>query len=352
MRLLFVSPCVEDEFFGGVQLTARLAIKGLAERQDAADMKVLCYGPRCGCTARSSSRLCSRSKAQAAWNAAKVRGWGQKLVFWHLDLLKLLPFIGRGSRPTYLFLHGIECWRPLDGFTRRLVDSVDMFLTNSEFTWRRFTEMNPRWKSSAHRTIQLGLGLPEHRIDPPGAVPAAIIIARMNAAEAYKGHRELIEAWPLVVERAPEAELWIVGGGDAAGDLQSLAAAGPAARHIRFFGVLPEQTKENLLRQSRCLVLPSLGEGFGLVYLEAMRLGRPCLSSIHDAGSEVIGHPESGIAVEPRDPRALAAAVVELLNTDSRWQQWSSNARQRYEAKFTAAHFEKRLAGAVLEGEA
>jgi glycosyltransferase involved in cell wall biosynthesis len=116
--------------------------------------------------------------------------------------------------------------------------------------------------------------------------------------------------------------------------------------------VVSEAEKQRLLRQSRCLVLPSRGEGFGLVYLEAMRLGRPCLSSIHDAGQEVIAPPQSGLAVEPGNARALAEAVAELLSADCNWQQWSSNAKRRYEAEFTAAHFQRRLADAVLEADA
>jgi phosphatidylinositol alpha-1,6-mannosyltransferase len=356
MRLLFVSPCVDEEFYGGVQFTARLAFEGLTERCDSGQCKVLCYGTGCGLSSErrghsvdAGNRFCSHSKPGAVFNALHVRGWAQHLIFWHLDLLKLLPFVGTGGRRKYLFLHGIECWRPLDGFTRRLVDRIDVFLTNSEFTWNRFVEFNPRWKNAPHHTIRLGAGTPDRRSEEPGRIPAAVIIGRMNSSESYKGHRELIEAWPMVLKSLSDAELWIVGGGDAAGDLKNLAAGGAAAGQIRFFGAVSEEKKQDLLRLSRCLVLPSRGEGFGLVYLEAMRLGRPCLSSVHDAGQEVIFPPESGLATDPGNQTALADAVVQLLGSGCRWQSWSSNAKRRYEAEFTAAHFQRRLADAVIE---
>jgi phosphatidyl-myo-inositol dimannoside synthase len=349
MRCLFVSPCVDEKLYGGVQLTARLALEGLTRRRGFGEVRILCYGPGCGHSQGLGNRSCSGSKAGAAFDALKVRGWAGRIIFWHLHLLKLLPFIGNGGQRKYLFLHGAECWLPMDGLTRRLMDRIDMFLTNSEFTWNRFAEIHPRWQNAPHRTVRLGVGVPELGVEPPDRIPAAVIIGRMSASEDYKGHRELIAAWPLVLERVPDAELWIVGDGNAADNLKRLASAGAASRQIRFFGSVSEEEKQRLLRQSRCLVLPSRGEGFGLVYLEAMRLGRPCLSSVHDAGREVIAPPETGLAVEPGNASLLAEAVAALLNADCRWQQWSANAKRRYEAEFTAAHFQQRLADALLE---
>jgi phosphatidylinositol alpha-1,6-mannosyltransferase len=95
------------------------------------------------------------------------------------------------------------------------------------------------------------------------------------------------------------------------------------------------------------MVLPSRGEGFGLVYAEAMRLGRPCLVSTLDAGQEVVAPPRFGLAVDPADREALAEAVSRLLTHGPAWQQWSHLARQRYAAEFTAPHFRRRLVEAL-----
>jgi phosphatidylinositol alpha-1,6-mannosyltransferase len=348
MRLLFVSPCTDEEHYGGVQLTARLALDGLQGNGQLAEVKVLCYGTRCARRQEYPGRACSGSKGGAAVDALKLRDWADRIVFWHVDLLKLLPFLGMDGRAKYLFLHGIECWRPMTSLTARLMDRIDMFLTNSEFTWDRFIGINPRWKNAAHCVTRLGVGMPESSSTSPGQTPAAVMIGRMDAGEGYKGHRELIEAWPRVLDHIPDAELWIVGGGDGAGELNTLASSGAAARHIRFTGVISDEEKQNLLRQSRCMALPSRGEGFGLVYLEAMRLGRPCLASVHDAGREVVCPPRAGFAVEPRDSESLAAALVRLLTAGPEWEGLSASARERYESCFTAAHFQARLRDALL----
>jgi phosphatidylinositol alpha-1,6-mannosyltransferase len=235
---------------------------------------------------------------------------------------------------------------------QNLLAYVDTFLTNSQFTWARFLENNPRWRASEHRTVALGLDCPEPNIPAPAKVPAAIILGRMYRSEGYKGHRELIEAWPAVLRAMSEAELWIVGGGDAADDLKGLAVKLGVERQVRFFGAVEEGEKQSLLRSARCLVLPSRGEGFGLAYLEAMRFGRPCLTSTKDAGQEVVNPPDAGLAVDPSDGPGLAESVLRLLSPGPEWQNWSARARSRYESAYTAAHFQERLLQVLLKRDA
>jgi phosphatidylinositol alpha-1,6-mannosyltransferase len=352
MKLAFLSPCYSGPHYGGVQLTARLALEGLCGGTDF--VRFLCYGPDCAHAegsglpgADASIRVCSRTKAGAALEALKNRAWPDQLLFWHADMLKLLPLIGARGRRNFLFLHGIECWRKMGGALARGLDEVDFFLSNSDFTWQRFIQANPRWAGKRHATVALGVGVPEQRTVAPSTTPAAIMIGRMSKGEGYKGHEEVIRVWPRVSRSVPGAELWIVGGGDAADELVLVAAASEAADRIRFFGVVSEAEKDRLLGESRCLVLPSRGEGFGLVYLEAMRLGRPCLASVHDAGREVVAPPHAGLAANAEDPDELADAVGRLLAPGAEWDRWSQSARERYESAFTAAHFQMRLREAI-----
>ena len=118
--------------------------------------------------------------------------------------------------------------------------------------------------------------------------------------------------------------------------------------HVRFLGRVSEADKQDLLRRCRCLAMPSRGEGFGLVYLEAMRLGRPCLVSNCDAGGEVVRPPEAGLAVDPADGDALANALVRLLGAGDEWQRWSAAGRRLYETYFTAQHYQERLVRTLL----
>jgi phosphatidylinositol alpha-1,6-mannosyltransferase len=290
---------------------------------------------------------CARTQFQAAVRAVALRSSPGDVVVWHLGMLKLLPLMGRRRRTIFQFLHGVECWRTLDPVTRRLAGSVDCFLTNSSFTWNRFIEHNPFLSGSRHRVVSLGLGEVEPSLPAPSPVPAALIMGRMQRGEGYKGHEELIRAWPLVRQHVPSAELWIAGGGSLEPELKQIANDVGQGGSIRFFGVISDQEKLRLLRDCRCLALPSKGEGFGLVYLEAMRLGRPCLTGTTDAGREVVNPPVAGLAADPGDAAPLSDALVRLLTAGPEWDRWSANAKALYESRFTAAHFEERLLQAL-----
>jgi phosphatidylinositol alpha-1,6-mannosyltransferase len=175
------------------------------------------------------------------------------------------------------------------------------------------------------------------------------MVGRLCADEGYKGHRQMIEAWSFVLERIPEAQLWIVGDGDLRPSLEDLARQHVPTGSVRFYGQVSEVEKEQLLARCSCLALPSRGEGFGLVYVEAMRMGRPCLVSDVDAGREVVNPPEAGLAVDPGDSRAIVDAVNRLLTTGTEWEQWSRCARSRYEEHFTREHFHQRLVATLFD---
>jgi len=347
-RLLGLFPYFGPEALGGAQLSGRLAWEGMAATGPAS---LFCYGPGVARPWPPTAALAT-SKAQAM-RLALAHSWRpSSVLIWHIGLLKLLPLFRVGRARVSLMLLGIEAWRRHDPLTRLLLRRVDLFLSISDHTWHSFLEHYPQLAGKPHRTIHLGLSQPTAPAPPPDSPPAALILARLARSEDYKGHRELLAAWPLVRARLPAAELWVAGEGDLRPDLERLAAKADLTHAVRFFGRVSEEQKQALLARCRCLAMPSRGEGFGLVYLEAMRLGRPCLVSTLDAGREVVAPPEAGLAVDPANPQALADALIRLLTPGPQWERWSAQARSRYEGAFTAQHFQARLAAALRSHEA
>lgn len=335
LDLLALFPAFDSEAFGGVQTSGGEAWRSIAGR-GGTRADAFYYHP-------------ATPKMLALMRAIRRRTCADTLLVWHFDLLKLAPIIETSGTRVVLFLHGIEAWRKQSPLTHWVMKRTRLFLSNSDFTWQRFASIHPAYADAPHRTVHLGTGEPLGRPRPaPSDTPAVLMIGRLRKTEDYKGHREMIQAWPQVLARVPEAELWIVGDGDLRPELEHLSRTLGLGGRVTFYGQIPDARKETLLERCRILALPSKGEGFGLVYLEAMRMGRPCLVSNFDAGREVVNPPEAGLAVDPDNPAEIADAIQRLLRPGSEWEQWSARARCRYEHQFTAEHFQQRLVTALF----
>lgn len=336
LDVLGVFPSFESGAIGGVQESGREAWRAIVGRIGDNHARALHY-------------QAGQSKAGVVVRALASRARADVVLVWHLHLLKLLPVLDHSAARVVLFLHGVEAWRRLDPLSQFLLRRVDLFLSNSDCTWRKFLACNPDFAAANHQTVHLGTGAALAGEEPvPVAPPAVLMLGRIDRREDYKGHREMIGAWPLVRERVPDAELWIAGDGDLRPTLEDLVSASGLGGCVRFHGRVDEGEKARLLAGSRCLAMPSRGEGFGLVYLEAMRVGRPCLVSTLDAGVEVVEPPAGGLAVDPADAEAIARAVEGLVGSSAAWPAIAARARRRYESRFTAEHFHQRLLSAVF----
>jgi glycosyltransferase involved in cell wall biosynthesis len=142
---------------------------------------------------------------------------------------------------------------------------------------------------------------------------------------------------------------------DIVGDGSGAAALRHAARRsglsaidaVKFWGQLPDN--ELLERYQRCTIfaMPSKGEGFGLVYLEAMSFGKPCVASRDDAASEVVLDRVTGRLVPYGDRRALLEVLTDLLADPEQRAELGRAARERVVTHFLEGQFGQRLWSAL-----
>jgi alpha-maltose-1-phosphate synthase len=141
---------------------------------------------------------------------------------------------------------------------------------------------------------------------------------------APKGGLETLQAYAAVRARHPEAELWMVGG-------QQPDRAPPG---VKLLGRLSLAEVARLYERAFAFVLPTLREAFGLAYLEAMSYGLPCIGSRIEAIPEIVAEGETGLLVPPRDPAALAAAMLTLLDHPERARALGEAGRRRVAERF------------------
>src|SRR5436309_7609073 len=95
--------------------------------------------------------------------------------------------------------------------------------------------------------------------------------------------------------------------------LETKANALGLAEHVLFTGYIPESEKADHYRLADAFVMPGHGEGFGIVYLEAMACGIPVVASKADASREAVLHGQIGVLADPGNPQEIRAAIKEAL---------------------------------------
>jgi glycosyltransferase involved in cell wall biosynthesis len=152
-----------------------------------------------------------------------------------------------------------------------------------------------------------------------------------------KGPAELISALSAVRGQHPDLRLLIVGKEMVPGfaeELADQAAALGLADNVRLLGHRHDVAR--LMAAADVFALPSIGEPFGLVYLEAMAMELPVVALASGGAPEVIRHGSTGLLSAPGDLDALADNLSALLSDPGRRTQMGRNGRQRVEATFTS----------------
>jgi phosphatidylinositol alpha-1,6-mannosyltransferase len=346
-------PCLAaitlDSKGGGVATVSRLLWQVFQDRWGSNSRLFTLVGGHGGELGSLESSTVARVGFGSVVASAQVLRQCAWMFYSHLAVARVQQFVPAPVRRPYaVFLHGIEAWRNLPAGMRRVLDGASLRVTNSHFTARRVAEAHPGIGPIA----VCPLALPPGQVRPArqqsahvsGIGPRTVIlVARMNSAEHYKGHDELIEAWPAVIARVPDAQLVFVGGGDDVDRLRTKASALGVGHAVLLTGFVSAERLSTLYEQAAMFAMPSRGEGFGLVYLEAMTYGLPCIGSTHDAAGEIIDDGVTGFLVDQTDTEGLADRIVQLLDDEALRRTMGAEGQRRLEREFSYEQFSRRL---------
>ena len=260
----------------------------------------------------------------------------------HVAQVARLP--GLRNKPLLTFLHGIEIWENARPGYIRAAKAATLPLFNSEYTRRRAERLHGEFPRAVICPLATEADAPPDA--PPNRQrPEVLIVGRITERERYKGHHELIEAWPAVVAAVPDARLRVVGKGTGEQELKDLAAKTGVTGSILFDGFVPEEKLDSIYAGASVFAMPSRGEGFGLVYVEAMRHGLPVITCAREAGAEVIREGETGFAVDLEKPGELADRLINLLRDPDLAERMGQAGRRHWANNYRFTHFQKRFIG-------
>jgi glycosyltransferase involved in cell wall biosynthesis len=290
--------------------------------------------------------VCSRSKVDFCEAAFRMGFRSERIVCGHIAQLPLAWAVSKmwPGKSYYLVAHGIEVWRPFTFLERRALGGARLVLCVSEFTRNQLLQ---HCRIPRERTAVIPNAL-DPRLDPPSpgpppaAPPVILAVSRLSIADSYKGIDHLIAAMPAVLAQIPQARLRIVGRGDGLSGLQARVRDLNVGNAVEFAGYAGDSELPDEFARCRLFALPSQKEGFGLVYLEAMAHGRPCLGARAGGAPEVITG-DTGVLVEYGDVAAIAAAIVAALRRD-----WPIEPLLERAKMFSYLRFKERFASLMM----
>ncbi len=227
---------------------------------------------------------------------------------WALARLSNIPFV--------VFAHGVDVWRPLSRMRQWALRQADRLICVSHTTAHRASEANGidlRRTRILYNCLDPQLE-PQVHTEISDEQLSILTVGRITLSEQYKGHTQIIGIMPALLKRFPGLVYHIVGTGDGQTKLMMLAKEHGVAGAVHFHGVVSEEELARHYASTSLFAMPSSGEGFGIVFVEAMAYGKPVIAGNKDAAIEVVRHGETGLVVDSNNPRELEDAIVRLLS--------------------------------------
>lgn len=262
-----------------------------------------------------------RYVTRAIWAGVKLKP--DLILCGHINLLPAAALVKRvtGARLT-LLVYGIDVWQRQGRVKAWAAKRVDVALAISRYTRERLLSwagLEPHQVKVLSNAIHLGR---YERREKPAYLTrryalqqkrVLLSVGRLSASERYKGHDKMIALLPELAEEFPDLVYLVVGDGDDRPRLERLVEEFDVRERVVFAGQIPESEKIDHYNAADAFALPSTGEGFGFVFLEAAACGLPVLGGNRDGSLDALLDGGLGVAIDPSDPAHLLSGLKAVL---------------------------------------
>jgi phosphatidylinositol alpha-1,6-mannosyltransferase len=346
-RLLLLSP--SRGFGGGIERVA----EAIESAWDGPVTRVDLY--RHPSVPEPAGRPLTKMDFAARALVAALRSRPHYVLANHVGLLPVAFAAGRRSGARIrVIAHGIEAWAPMSPVQRTLVRRAAPVAVSS-FSAARVAE-RARLPLGSVQILPLAVSdrfaaiarapLPGRRDDRPFTM---LTVSRLAPENRYKGHFDIADAMPDVLRRRPDARWVVVGTGNDLDALRRRCLELGISDSVELSGRLDDEQLVRAYREADLFVLPSVadaeadppvGEGFGLVYVEAACFGVPSLASVHGGGAlDFVVGDVTGVLAPPGHPQALAAQMLRVAEDRELRARLGAAARERAVRYHMPHHF-------------
>ena len=288
-------------------------------------------------TARNDARLLFAGHPNLAPPAALARRFSKRLK-------------------TIVVTHGIEVWTELSPQRRSALLKADVILAPSSYTVQKLIDIQAVPAAKIQRLpwpldpeflklAQSPSSLPLPSSFPKKDGPVILTVGRWVAAEKYKGADDLIRAVAKLRASHPSLSLVLVGAGDDRPRLKSIAVAEHLGDSAVFLENLPRAELAACYAHADVFALPSTGEGFGLVFLEAMAFAKPVVGVSSGGTLDLIRDGKNGLLIPPtkENPEVLVSALDRLVRDQNLRAEMGRAGASMVASEYSVSAFQQSL---------
>lgn len=272
----------------------------------------------------------------------------QTLLIGHLNFVPLAIFKRFFPVQVVVVLHGIEAWKKRKKLGY-FMSMVDEYWAVSEYTQKTFGQKND---IPAERVKKIFNTLPSDWEDPDCSIEYRnffLTVTRLEKSEPYKNVDKVIQAIALNPDflRDRNWNYIIVAAGSAVQTQKKLVEKLQISDLVQFCSNLSDAELKEMYSKCSFFILPSTGEGFGIVFLEAMAYAKACIGANDCGTTDVIDDGQSGFLVHP-DIHEIREKLEILIADESLCKKMASAGYQKLQISFTFPNF-KNLINKLLE---
>jgi len=356
---------------GGLEKFNRSFLKALVENEVQAGMVTQAYS------------LCDTIANEAYYPSDKYKGFGYHkvkftissilqglkadcIILGHINLSIIGFFINliAPSKKIVLICHGIEVWKPVSVIKKRVLKIAQRILAVSTYTKTQIANVHgiePERITVFHNTIDRYFPLPKtfnkdvellnrYRFDQNDFV--LYTLCRLSSHEQYKGYDNVIKALGQLQGKYPNIKYLIAGKYDDI-ELQrvkQLIIENKVEDKVRFAGYIDDSEIIAHYQLGDVYIMPSYGEGFGIVFIEALACGCRVIAGNADGSIDAVANGELGKLVDPKSVDDIAYAIEAYYNNNANWNiDKAKLLQQDVVSRFGFDQYKNRLSSIISE---
>jgi glycosyltransferase involved in cell wall biosynthesis len=234
-----------------------------------------------------------------------------------LQILKLLKI------PYWVVVYGIDAWDIQDAARINGLKAAEKIISIGEYTRDRIVieqkispECIPLLPVTFNASQFIIQSKPQYLLDRyqlDKNQHIILTVARLAGGDRYKGYDQIIQSLPIIRQQIPNIHYLLVGKGDDRDRVEAIIDSTNVRDCVTLTGFVSDEELGDHYNLCDVFAMPSKGEGFGIVYLEALACGKPTIGGNQDGAIDALCHGKLGALVDPDDIQKLAETIISIL---------------------------------------